>query len=219
MSDTVLPTEPADTKPCKVCGEEIKKTALKCIHCDSYQDWRGSLNLSQTVLALLIALITVATAMIPVISDALLTKNSAMVIVFQGATDKAITFLVSNTGTRPGSISRTMTLALENGPDVTLLAEARRSWWRMSSEDENSSAVLIEPSKSLLLHYVYRPENQNQAFATAMKKANLTKDIENGFCGLFGNGTDFLAKERPIHLTVGCSEISAFLFHSIPVLP
>jgi hypothetical protein len=212
VSDTVTPTEPSDTKPCKVCGEEIKKTARKCIHCDSYQDWRGSVSLSQTVLALLIALISVTTSAIPVLRDSLFTKNAAIRVAFEGANDKVITFLVSNIGTRPGSISRTMTLLLptEQGDlFVTLL----------SSEEVNSSAILLEQNKSLLLHFIYSPKDQNRAFPTAIARNDLYKTIKNDLCNLTGEGTDFLAEVHPINLRVKCSEISSFLFNSIPLLP
>ena len=48
MSETSAPGEVDATKPCKVCGEAIKTTAKKCIHCDSYQDWRAYLNFGST---------------------------------------------------------------------------------------------------------------------------------------------------------------------------
>ena len=212
MSDAVTPAETGDTKSCKICGEEIKKTARKCIHCDSYQDWRGSLSLSQTVLALLIALISVATTAVPVIRESLFTKNAEVVEAFEGANDKVITFLVSNLGARPGSISRTMQL---------LLTTEEGSLWAtlLSSEDVDSSAILLEPNKSLLLHFVYSPKDQNRAFPTAMKRDDLRKLTRNDLCDLVGEGTDFLAKVHPINLTVKCSDISGFLFNSIPLLP
>lgn len=46
-------------KKCKVCISEIPLTAKKCLYCGSYQDWRRYIELGNTSIALLIALITV----------------------------------------------------------------------------------------------------------------------------------------------------------------
>jgi hypothetical protein len=68
-----------DTKPCKVCGEAIKKVARICIHCNNYQDWRAEVNVSSTVLALLVALASVLSWAVPVITTALTPKNSDLI--------------------------------------------------------------------------------------------------------------------------------------------
>src|SRR5258706_15778244 len=58
---SVGPKHPAasDVKPCPVCGEEIKVSARKCIHCSSELTWRKYLTFSSTTLALLTALVSV----------------------------------------------------------------------------------------------------------------------------------------------------------------
>ena len=64
-----VPPEPErHKKQCTTCGEEIANSARKCIHCDTYQDWRRYLTFSSTVLALLVALLSVATVAGPVFS-------------------------------------------------------------------------------------------------------------------------------------------------------
>jgi hypothetical protein len=52
-------------KPCALCGMEIPLGALKCSHCDSFQDWRKHLPFSSTVLSLLVALLSVLTVAAP----------------------------------------------------------------------------------------------------------------------------------------------------------
>ncbi len=54
-------------KKCVACKLEIDNDATKCIHCDTYQTLRRFLPMSNTLLALLIALISVVTQSTPVI--------------------------------------------------------------------------------------------------------------------------------------------------------
>jgi hypothetical protein len=48
--------------PCPVCREPIRKGAKKCIHCTPTIDWHRWLAISQTTLALLVALVSVVGA-------------------------------------------------------------------------------------------------------------------------------------------------------------
>lgn len=52
-----------------VCGEEVKLTALKCIHCGSFQDWRRHVGFSSTVLALIVAILALFSPVAQTISD------------------------------------------------------------------------------------------------------------------------------------------------------
>lgn len=54
-------------KQCKTCGEDIKSSAKKCIHCNSFQDLRRYLPISNTMIALIIALISVVAAVSPIL--------------------------------------------------------------------------------------------------------------------------------------------------------
>lgn len=96
---------------CKVCKEEIQEEALKCIHCGSFQNFRRHLNISTSILSLLVALVTVA-SVAPFLWDSISTKESEFSINYlekrdrsQGTTkDFLITLYISNTGERPGLI-------------------------------------------------------------------------------------------------------------------
>jgi hypothetical protein len=96
MTQTDSASATADSKPCVVCQEPIKLHASKCIHCGSYQDWRSniSFSLSTSVLSLLVALITVLTAAVPVLKEALTPKNSHLTFSFQGASTDPIRLVV-----------------------------------------------------------------------------------------------------------------------------
>ena len=54
-----METSPKDVKPCKYCGNDIPAAAVKCTHCDTWQNWRGLLNFSIPVLSLILAILTV----------------------------------------------------------------------------------------------------------------------------------------------------------------
>ncbi len=89
---------------CITCCEEMKDGAMKCIHCDSFQDYRRHLRFSSTVLALLVALISVLTFAIPAIKSVITPKNSNIKFTFQGFGEKSIVYIVSNKGIRPGGV-------------------------------------------------------------------------------------------------------------------
>jgi hypothetical protein len=92
-------------KLCTTCGEEIAAVARKCIKCDAYRDWRRYLAFSSTVLALMVALLSVATVAVPVFRDLLITKDSYLIGSFQGFSNNEAIFVVSNSGNRPGTVA------------------------------------------------------------------------------------------------------------------
>ena len=61
-------SEKIEMTHCRICNEDIRVGARKCVHCDSYQVWwRGLFNLSALILSLLVALISVFTTAYPTI--------------------------------------------------------------------------------------------------------------------------------------------------------
>jgi hypothetical protein len=110
------------SKLCATCGEPIAFSARKCIHCDAYQDWRRYLAFSSTVLALLVALLSVATVAVPVLRDVLIAKDSDLVGSFQGLSDNGAVFVVSNAGNRPGTVGEAFVIiALRDPPPTNTL--------------------------------------------------------------------------------------------------
>lgn len=91
-------------KLCKLCSEEIKKGAIICIHCNSFQDWRRFLTISNTTLALLIALITVISSTVPPFLRATERPHSRIKLQFLEADQWSIYFSASNLGNRKGTI-------------------------------------------------------------------------------------------------------------------
>ena len=89
---------------CSTCREPIHPRARKCKTCDSYQDWRRHLSMSASVLALLVALVSVLSFAIPTMAEFLKEDGSNVSIAYQGMLRGNIYFMVSNSGNRPGAI-------------------------------------------------------------------------------------------------------------------
>jgi hypothetical protein len=149
MSETSTVPAADDLKLCKVCAEPIKKTARVCIHCNNYQDWRAELNVSSTVLSLLVALVSVLTAAVPALMTATTPRDSHLSFSDQGTTENLISLLVTNSGTRPGTVRYPIFLSTEEGPykdpPIELFLNGVRG-----------SAIIIEPGKSDLLELLTR---------------------------------------------------------------
>jgi hypothetical protein len=92
-------------KPCRVCGEDIKIAALKCVHCDSWQNWQRLFGFGGTLLSLLVALVAVLTAAVPVILNAVTPKVSQLDFSVQALSPDRVVVLASNSGVRPGTVN------------------------------------------------------------------------------------------------------------------
>jgi len=65
-----------DFKICDKCKEKIHKDAVICVHCKSFQNWRRHLGLSSSFLSLLLALISVSTVFVTVLSSSTIKDDS-----------------------------------------------------------------------------------------------------------------------------------------------
>jgi hypothetical protein len=89
---------------CRTCREPIRPGARKCTKCDSFQDWRRFLTLSTSALALVIALISVTSALGPGIVRLFAGERSALTVSYIAPVDGGILLLASNPGTRPAVV-------------------------------------------------------------------------------------------------------------------
>jgi hypothetical protein len=99
-----------------MCRERILPDARLCKHCGAYQGWRKHLSLSSTVLALLVALISVATASIPVVVKAWTPHRSDVQLTVSRASFDTIFVVASNYGDRPGSVAGAAILSIGKTP-------------------------------------------------------------------------------------------------------
>jgi hypothetical protein len=161
---------------CVVCFEKIHPRAKKCIHCDSFQDWRRHINFGSTVLALLVALVSVLSLSIPVLKDALTIPNSKIIFSYQSVRNDVINVIASNTGEEAGSIVDRGFICKEkrarqnlppNDP-VTYDAITNRSLWGYEDSaacieialergvSEDTSLDFLSPKDSKHLKFRYR---------------------------------------------------------------
>lgn len=97
--------DPVETEAfCSTCREPIHPRAKKCKTCDSYQDWRRHLSMSSSVLALLVALVSVLSFAVPMAVELFRKDGSNIAIALQEMQGSNIYFMASNSGNRPGAI-------------------------------------------------------------------------------------------------------------------
>jgi hypothetical protein len=135
---------PADAdckKSCLVCAEQIAGTALKCIHCESYQDWRRHFGFGATVLSLVVALFAVIGQAAPAIKSLLRDRQVEVSYAVQGVDYRRITILAANDGERTGAISSGM-LKIDGGSPILLTLM------------DGEGVVLLPPRSTAILHYV-----------------------------------------------------------------
>jgi hypothetical protein len=118
--------KPNEIVQCIVCQEDIRKMARKCIHCDSFQDWRRYLNFSNTVLALLVALLSVSTVLAPVLKEALEKDVSNVSVTYHGVHENLFNLIATNTGSKDGVISEEkLTLTNEIAESISFNLEPK----------------------------------------------------------------------------------------------
>jgi hypothetical protein len=140
-----------DNIKCVVCKNPIAQEALKCIHCNSYQDWKRYIFFSNSVLALLIALVSVLTVAIPVLSNSFKSEEELISISVVDVKSDLI-LLAINSGTRPGVVKPTakLTIFTENTDKLTLHL-------RHNTESQGDfSNLIVSPNNSVML-YAYSP--------------------------------------------------------------
>jgi len=104
---------------CLVCREPIKAGAQKCVQCGSVQGWQRHLGVTSSVLALLIALISVSQSAAPVLLHLYTGDRSHIALNLLKGDGHQLRFVVSNTGNRPGTIAFGSIALKANGDDYS----------------------------------------------------------------------------------------------------
>ena len=162
------------TALCRVCKEDIRRGAMKCIHCDSFQDWRRYATLSSTVLSLLVALVSVLALGVPLLASSLKSENADVIVSIINAKPDHLrygteiletlnlTLFVTNGGKTPGAIK-----------SISLRPKEEKMWsyhfvLREKLSEDNPVSVafnnsIIEPGKSHLIdaHYALRKDYES----------------------------------------------------------
>ena len=89
---------------CTFCKNVINPEAVKCPKCGSFQNWRKNINLSTTLVSLLIALISVTGIVVPILWQALTPSRSQVSVEHAFVTDNFAYLYLANSGSRPALI-------------------------------------------------------------------------------------------------------------------
>lgn len=104
-----------ETKCCIACKEPIHINAVKCCHCEQFQNWRRHLIFSGIVLSLLIAFFSVIGLVIPVIQRAFVIERADLKLAVVSGDFDRINFILSNLGRRPAVIQEVTVKSKING--------------------------------------------------------------------------------------------------------
>lgn len=121
MNDTHTHQEPVAQqldKLCVACAEPIKATALKCIRCGAYQDWRRYSEYVQPWVPYLVAIISAVAVFFTYMSQIIHTPDSMLELSSPHVINDEARFIVANAGDRPGVVEQayiSMTLRNPSG--------------------------------------------------------------------------------------------------------
>jgi hypothetical protein len=136
-----------ETVECLCCRESIKKNAVKCTKCDSYQDWRRYLSVSNLTLGLLVALVANLTSLYQVIQSHSKKTPSIKAIEIQQVPD-CLRVAVSNSGNAV-AIVRGGRLQVKRGNQI----ESTVFVLKHRTTKDGQVDPFIEPSKGKILEF------------------------------------------------------------------
>lgn len=185
--DMIPVSSESQKQPCIVCKEPINSGARKCIHCNSFQDWRKHVTGSHLVLSLIVALISVLSLGVPVIIEALKSEDSEIKI--------SLTYARESMATYNGKGMRTFEIgfyAVNKGNRPAALKNASIKSSNLSSNWKNAVLYPGSDGKSSMVV---------QAGEARLLRAHLFEDVEKIAKGPFVFRVDvvnFSSGEKPV---------------------
>lgn len=157
-------------EPCRECKEKIISGAKKCIHCDSYQDWRGILPISSSVLALVVALLSILTVGTPIIVNSLSKDGTKIAVTTTGIRlgcignpskpAFVIEAFVTNRGKRPGVLESVYLKNKSSGVEHDLIYRKKGN----NTVGGNPASSLIDAGGWQLASLYIRDEDLSKLF-------------------------------------------------------
>lgn len=145
---------------CRQCKTEIPIGAKICSTCNSYQDWRSFIPFSNTALALIIALISVAGISGPVLYKVVHTPRSEASITMPSVDGTTLRVVVINRGDAPASLGRVWV-------DSEYLAGATKFRLR------NDSDAIIQPGSKLLTFDIIPLLDEGESYRSSLEIMSL----------------------------------------------
>jgi hypothetical protein len=141
---------------------------LKCRFCGSYQDWRGRLAISSTILALLVALISVIRSIAPVVVGLFRAKMAAFRFSPPVFSRGAVTVTASNVGSLPARLSdAAITIPQKRGAQPYIF---------MLEADGTAADQTVGPGEAKILTFKFDPKRYDPPRLSA-KDAPCTLEI------------------------------------------
>lgn len=172
---------------CITCREKVHKGAIKCTHCGSFQNWRRHLGLSSSFLSLVLAIISVLTVFITVVSDSTTKKDSdidASIINWQRTyfSDSSrlsqvliVETFVTNSGKKPAAIKAFSIKGAGEEQFHYLTSGPLEQTDRYSHKE--TKAQIVEPGKTLLLKNHLKTLLDVQAFEERYSNSVLQLEV------------------------------------------
>jgi RNA polymerase subunit RPABC4/transcription elongation factor Spt4 len=141
---------------CKQCKREIPSAARICSTCNSYQDWRSLIPVSNTALALLTALVSVIGIAAPAVYKVVHKPRSEAMITMPSVDGTTLRVVAVNRGDAPASLIRAWV-------DSEYLAAATRVRLR------NDSDAIIQPGSKLLAFDIVPLLDEDDSYRSSME--------------------------------------------------
>lgn len=145
-----------DSKPCKQCNTKIPLGARICATCNSYQDWRGILPFSNTVLALLTAFVSVLGIAIPAVYGIVHTPRSRATLTMPSIDGTTLRVVAINRGDAPASVIKAWV-------DSDYLAAATKVRFRSDSD------AIIRPGSQLLTFDIVPLLDEDDSYRSSLE--------------------------------------------------
>lgn len=143
-------------EPCKLCRHPIPNGAKICSTCNSYQDWRRLIPFSTTVLALLIALISVLGIVIPPLYKIIHTPQSKALLTMPSVDGTTLRITAINNGDAPASLIKAWV-------ESEYLAGATKVRLR------NDADALIQPGHKLLVFDIIPLLDEEESYRNSLE--------------------------------------------------
>jgi RNA polymerase subunit RPABC4/transcription elongation factor Spt4 len=140
---------------CRQCRHPIPISAKICSTCKSYQDWRGSLPITSTALAVLTAMISVVSLAVPSFINAFHRPRSNAYLTMPSFDGTNLRIIAINSGDAPASL-------LPAHVQGTFLAGATRV--RLKNEE----AAFVKPGAQQIVFDIVPPLSSSQAYKASL---------------------------------------------------
>lgn len=166
-------TDNKHQKSCIACAEPIAVKANKCKHCDSFQDYRKHFTFSNSILSLLVALVSVLALTAPIFKSALEPRDAYIDFVSATADENFIYLLVSNKGNEAGTFNEADLFFIDDNKDVFVV--------ELTVINKDNGSIFFKPKESKLLRLTTKTVPILVSEVEEPKKWNGTRYMLHGY--------------------------------------